>query len=166
MVARQLNEMRLLRSTFDKVLKLKKWLKVVCGGKTHDAVWEIYTWMAFYIGHLSSPLSCLGEVLGHVLKLGSIAWIQQSQHVRNLHRMHKCRVTTVTSNHLSRPHRESPLAIRGGGLANDWRRLWEWHTPQFPHVPGVVSLTFREMSKIIARKYTMPEITFVVRTSN
>ena len=39
---------------------------------------------------------------------------------------------TVTSNHLPHPHRESlwhdetfssPVAIRGGGLTNDWRRL-------------------------------------------
>ena len=30
---------------------------------------------------------------------------------------------------------------------------------------GVVSLTFRELSKIISRKYTISEITFMVRTS-
>ena len=30
---------------------------------------------------------------------------------------------------------------------------------------GVVSLTFRELSKIISRKYTMPVITFMVRIS-
>ena len=30
---------------------------------------------------------------------------------------------------------------------------------------GVVSLTFHELSKIILRKYTMPEITFTVRIS-
>ena len=36
----------------------------------------------------------------------------------------------------------------------------------YPHpwmLPGVVSLTFRELSKIISRKYTMPEITVLVR---
>ena len=31
---------------------------------------------------------------------------------------------------------------------------------------GVVSLTFRELSKIISRKYTTPEITFTVRISS
>ena len=31
---------------------------------------------------------------------------------------------------------------------------------------GAVSLTFRELSKIISRKYTTPEITFMVRISN
>ena len=31
---------------------------------------------------------------------------------------------------------------------------------------GVVSLTFHELSKIISRKYTMPEITFTVRVSS
>ena len=30
---------------------------------------------------------------------------------------------------------------------------------------GVVSLTFRELSKIILRKYTMPEMTFIMRIS-
>ena len=31
---------------------------------------------------------------------------------------------------------------------------------------GVVSLTLRELSKIISRKYTMPEITYMVRISS
>ena len=31
---------------------------------------------------------------------------------------------------------------------------------------GVVSLTFRELSKIISRKYTTPEITFMIRISS
>ena len=31
---------------------------------------------------------------------------------------------------------------------------------------GVVSLTFRELSKIISRKYTIPEITFMVKISS
>ena len=31
---------------------------------------------------------------------------------------------------------------------------------------GFVSLTFRELSKIVSRKYTMPEITFLVWISN
>ena len=31
---------------------------------------------------------------------------------------------------------------------------------------GVVSLTFRELSKIISRKYTMPEIKFMLRISS
>ena len=43
-----------------------------------------------------------------------------------------------------------------------------WHTVQrrYYGIQGGVSLTFREHSKIISRKYTMPEITFMVRISS
>ena len=35
-----------------------------------------------------------------------------------------------------------------------------------PGILGVVSLTFRELYKIISQKYAMPEITFMVRISS
>ena len=40
------------------------------------------------------------------------------------------------------------------------------HGPIVHSIQGVVSLTFRELSKIILRKYTMPEITFALRISS
>ena len=48
-----------------------------------------------------------------------------------------------------------------------WYRLWPGALTAFDNCQqlGVVSLTLRELSKIISRKYTMPEITFMVRIS-
>ena len=44
-------------------------------------------------------------------------------------------------------------------LSQKWKSVGIWHQ-------GVVSLTFRELSKIISRKYTTPEITFMIRISS
>ena len=46
-----------------------------------------------------------------------------------------------------------------------WSKHWFPHMSQsfIPMYQGVVSLTFRELSKLISRKYTTPEILFMIR---
>ena len=63
-------------------------------------------------------------------------------------------------------HHQQWKGLRIAWCQQAWRRQRISHCSSDLILLGVVSLTFRKLSKIISRKYTVPEITFMVRISS